>query len=130
MVISKKGQPTTRGVLMFFGYVSYGACSNYALIRTAKENEKKYGTETTRTLTKNFYVDDPLKSVNSESDAIKLIKNIRSMCNEGGFNWTKFISNSKDVLHSIPESFRKNGAKDKDLAARYLMNKRWVSCRM
>ena len=81
-------------------------------------------------MTKNFYVDDPLKSVNSESDAIKLIKNIRSMCNEGGFNWTKFISNSKDVLHSIPESFRKNGAKDKDLAASYLMNKRWVSCRM
>ena len=70
-----------------FGCASYGACRNYALKRTAKENEKKYGTETTRTLTKNSYVDDLLKSVNSENDAIKLIKNVRSMCNEGGFNW-------------------------------------------
>ena len=40
-----------------FGGVSSGACSNYALKRTAKENEKKYGTETARTLTENFYVE-------------------------------------------------------------------------
>ena len=28
---------------------------------------------------------------------------------------TKFVSNSKKVLHSIPETFRRNGVKDKDL---------------
>ena len=48
-----------------FGGVSSGACSNYALKRTAKENEKKYGTEIARTLRENLYVDDLLKSVNS-----------------------------------------------------------------
>ena len=37
---------------------------------------------------------------------------------------TKFISNSKKVLHSIPEIFRRNGV------ANYLMNKHWVSCGM
>ena len=37
------------------------------------------------------------------------------MCNEGGFNLTKFVSNSKKVLHSIPETFRRNGVKDKDI---------------
>ena len=37
-----------------FGGVSSGACSNYALKRTARENEKKYGTETSRTLRENF----------------------------------------------------------------------------
>ena len=98
-----------------FGGLSSGACGNYPLKRTAKENEKKYGTITARTIRENFYVDDLLKSVNSEDDAIKLIKNVRSMCNEGGFNLTKFVSNSKKVLHSILKTFRRNGVKDKDL---------------
>ena len=31
---------------------------------------------------------------------------------------TKFISNSKKVLHSIPETFRGNGVKDKDLGCK------------
>ena len=66
-----------------FGSVSSGACSNYALKRTAEENEKKYGIKTACTLRENFYVDDRLKSINSEDDAIKLIKNVRSMCNKG-----------------------------------------------
>ena len=64
-----------------FGGVSSGACSNYALKRTAKENEKKYWMETARTLIENFYADDLLKSVNSEDDAIKLIKSGEWMCN-------------------------------------------------
>ena len=37
------------------------------------------------------------------------------MCNEGGFNLTKFISSSKEVMHSIPETYRRNGVKDEDL---------------
>ena len=48
-----------------FGGVSFGVCSNYALKRTANENEKKYGTETAHTLKENFYVDDLLNSVKS-----------------------------------------------------------------
>ena len=40
------------------------------------------------------------------------------MCNEGGFNLTKFVSNSKKVLHSIAETFRRNGVKDKDLGCK------------
>ena len=78
-----------------FGGLSSGACSNYPLKRTAKENEKKYGTITARTIRENFYVDDLLKSVNSEDDAIKLIKNVRLKRNEEGFNLTKFVSNRK-----------------------------------
>ena len=63
-----------------FGGISSGACSNYTLKRTAKENEKKYGTETACTLIENFCVDDLLKSVNSEDDVIKPIKNVKSIC--------------------------------------------------
>ena len=40
------------------------------------------------------------------------------MCNEGGFNLTKLVSNSKKDLHSIPEIFRRNGVKDKDLGCK------------
>ena len=112
-----------------FGGVSFGPCSNYALKRTAKKNEKKYGIETAHALIENFHVDDLLKSVNSEDDAIKLIKNVRSMCNEVGFNVTKFISKSKKVLYLIPETFRRNGVRQTS-AANYLMNKHWVSCGM
>ena len=63
-------------------------------------------------------MDDLLKSVNSEDDAIKLIKNVRSMCNEGGFNLTKFVSNMKKVLRSIPETFGRNDVKGKDLGCK------------
>ena len=61
---------------------------------------------------------DLLKSVNSEDDAINLIKNVRSMCNEEGFNLTKFVSSRKKVLHSIPETFRRNDVKGKDLGCK------------
>ena len=34
------------------------------------------------------------------------------MCKSGGFNHTKFMSNSKEVLATIPEEKRKEGGKD------------------
>ena len=103
-----------------FGGVSSGAYSNYIC---TEENckgklEEIWNWNCTHTLRENFYVGDLLKSVNSEDDIIKQIKNVRPMCNEDGFNLTKFISNSKKVLHSIPEIFRRNGVKDKDLGCK------------
>ena len=95
-----------------FGSLSSGACSNYALKRTAIENEQIYGKVAAETLTNYFYVDDLLKSVVDEDKAIHLIKKVRSMCLECGFNLTKFCSNSKRVLLSIPEEHRKAGMKN------------------
>ena len=56
-----------------------------------------------------------LKSVENEDKAIRLMKDVKSMCQEGGFNLTKFASNSKKVLQSIPEKDRKMGIKNSDL---------------
>ena len=98
-----------------FGGVSSGACSNYALRRTAIENENKYGKDTAETLKSNFYVDDMLKSEENEDKAIRLMKDVKSMCQEGGFNLTKFACNSKRILRSIPEKNRKIDVKNIDL---------------
>ena len=98
-----------------FGGVSSGACSNYALRRTAVENENKYGKDAAEMLKNNFYVDDMLKLVENEDKAIGLMKGVKSMCQEGGFNLTKFTSNSKGVLQCIPEKDRKMAIKNSDL---------------
>ena len=89
-----------------FGGVSSGACSNYALKMTAIDNKEKFGEEAVQTLQNNFYMDDMLKSVANEDIAVQLIKKVTGMCHEGGFNLTKFTSNSKRVLQSIPEKDR------------------------
>ena len=64
----------------------------------------------------NFYADDLLKAAANEDIAVQLIKKVTGMCYEKGFNLTKFTSNSKRVLQSIPEKDRRAGVKDKDLA--------------
>ena len=113
-----------------FEGVSSRAWSDYSLKRTAKENEEKYGTETACTLRENFYVDDLLKSVNSEDDVIKLIKNVRSICNEGGLNLTNLSLIARKSCTQYLRTLEKMMAKTKTFAANYLMNKHWVSCGM
>lgn len=97
------------------GGTSSPSCSNYAMKRTATENEVKYGPEAANTLRKNFYVDDLLKSCCNVAAAIKLIQNVIKMCADGGFNLTKFTSNSMEVLMSLPEEKRRKGVKNEDL---------------
>ena len=43
------------------------------------------------------------------------MKDVKSMYHKGGFNLTKFASNSKRVLQSIPEKDRKMSIKNSDL---------------
>ena len=89
-----------------FGSVSSGACNNYALKMAAVENKEKFGEEAAQSLHNNFCVDDLLKSVANEDIAVQLIKKVTGMCHGGGFNLTKFTSNSKRVLQPIPEKER------------------------
>ena len=62
-----------------------------------------------------FYVDDTLKSFPSAKIAVDMIYKFKSLCKKGGFNLTKFSSNHTEVLKSIPDEYRKDGVKGKDL---------------
>ena len=98
-----------------FGGASSLSCSNYALQKTAADNETKYRTEVAETLRNKFYVYDMLKSVSNEQSAIKLIQGVRKIFDDGGFHLTKFFSNNKQVLASIPEDERRKGVLEQDL---------------
>lgn len=68
-----------------FGAVSSPACTNYALKMAANDNEKDLGSEAESFIHRDFYVDDGLKSVESVSDAVALIKDPKEICRRGGF---------------------------------------------
>ena len=84
-------------------------CSNFALRKTASDNRNEYASDVTKILEINFYVDDMLKSFRRVTKAKDVIRKVKELCAKGGFNLTKFTSNSEEVLKSIPnEDRRKN----------------------
>ena len=95
-----------------FEGTSSPSCCNYALKRTAYDNKPRYQTDIMDTLNRNFYVDDLLKSVKDVKTAIRLLHDVISMCADGGFWLTKFVSNRIKVLDSISKEDRRIGVKD------------------
>ena len=91
------------------------SCSDYALRRTARDNEVKCYPEVAETLRSNFYVDDLLNPVKDEEIAVILMKDVKALCAEGGFHLSKFVSNSKHVLLSIRKGDRGKGLHDQEL---------------
>ena len=70
------------------------------LRQTANDFEGEYGEEAANFIRNDFYVDDGLKSVPTPASAVELVKNVKAMCHQGGFNLHKFLSNNKDVIRA------------------------------
>ena len=51
---------------------------------------------------RSFYVDDILKSGETEEEAVSIIKQLMELMQIGGFNLTKFQSNRKEVMDCLP----------------------------
>ena len=95
-----------------FGGISSPSCANFALRKTADDNEAEFGPEAANTLRKNFYVDDLLKSKQSTESSVELISAVRQMCKAGGFHLTKFVSNDRRVLESMSVEDRSKGVRN------------------
>lgn len=98
-----------------FGATSSPSVASYALRRTAEDHKDVASPDAVQTVLCNFYVDDCLRSVATEDDAVTLVNDLRALCSRGGFTLTKWMSNSRKVLLSIPVEHRASEVKDLDL---------------
>ena len=79
-------------------------CANYALKKTGRDNFDEYDASTVESVLKSFYMDDFFKSIISEVQAITLCQEMMQVMGMGGFNLTKFKSNSDRVLKALPDN--------------------------
>ena len=87
----------------------------FSLRQTAKDTKNMFRPSITSTIENNFYIDDCLKSLSSEQEAVQLVKELTSLCQKGGFRLTKWASNSRPVLKHIPKEDRAGEVRDLDL---------------
>ena len=112
-----------------FGATSSPSCCNFALRKAAEDHQEEFGQDAARTLKRNFYVDDLLKSYRAVLAAISSIPKVRSMTGAGGFNLTQFHSNNREVLATIPNNERSKHLKDLDLSSNPIPSERALGMR-
>ena len=103
-------------VVHLFGAASSPSCSNFALRKTAEDNSQYFPEAVVSTVKNNFYVDDCLKALSSVEEASHHASDLRSLLSKGSFRLTKWISSSRRVLETIPESERAKEVKTLDLS--------------
>ena len=85
------------------GAKSSPTCANYALHKVAKDNAVN-DESLVRTVQRNFYMDDFLKSIRTPQKTIKIYQKTRDIVIKGGFNLTKRITRDDEVKSQIPEA--------------------------
>ena len=79
-------------------------CFKFCFAKSADDNKDLFNAETVKTVHRNFYVDDLLKSVKTFENAKKLYEQLTLMLASGRFHLTKWICNNREVLEVIPQS--------------------------
>ena len=110
-----KGVADHQMLVHLFGASSSPCCASFALKKTANDNKAGFDVLTIDTVNCNFYVDDCLKSVPTVPEAHRLVSQLSNLLAQGGFHLTKWISNCREVLKSIPPSERAPSIRDLDL---------------
>ncbi|XP_046339933.2 uncharacterized protein LOC124121032 [Haliotis rufescens] len=120
----RKEPKVYRMLVHIFGAVSSASCASFALQQTARDSQDKFVPEIIEKLTDNVYVDDCLASELNEEKAVSTVKELTSLCSEGSFRLTKWISNSSTVMKSIPPQERAKDVKDLNLDCEDLPSER------
>ncbi|XP_031575495.1 uncharacterized protein LOC116309086, partial [Actinia tenebrosa] len=98
-----------------FGAKSLPCCANRALRMNAEDNASDFDPEVIQSVYRNFYVDDLLKSAPTTEEATRFATDLVKLLKVGGFRFTKFTSNCREVLTSIPPEDRANPTLNLDL---------------
>ena len=98
-----------------FGGVWSPSAAGFALQRVAEDNQGPYTDVAVQTVKNHFYVEDCLKFVATEKEAISLTSELRQLLASGGFRLTKWLSNSKPVMKSIPVDEWTKSISERDL---------------
>ncbi|XP_020629770.1 uncharacterized protein LOC110066859 [Orbicella faveolata] len=113
-----------RRLVHLFGGTSSSSCANYALRKTTDHNKEDLDAAAVETVKQNFYVDDCLCSVATDTQAVRLAGQLRELLSKGGFHLTNWISNSREVINSVPESERAPSVNDLDLNKNLVLTER------
>ncbi|XP_042227704.1 uncharacterized protein LOC121870030 [Homarus americanus] len=105
---------TYRMKVHIFGGVWSPSCATYTLRHTFQDHRSEFPDMVAQAEV-NFYVDDLLMSLDSSNEASMLACQLRILLACGGFRLTKWASNHKGVLATIPPEERQNALKEIDL---------------
>ena len=83
-----------------FGAKSSPACVNYALQQVGRDSRDDNGM-VANFINRNFYMDDFVKSVASEEEAVDVYRSLQKSLADRGFQLTKWICNSDKVMKEI-----------------------------
>ena len=92
--------------LPVFGAGSSGFNANTALRRCADDWTSRYDPDIITSVHRNFYVDDFITSVPDEATAINLVAQINRLLVDGVFRLHTWLSKSRTVISSVPNSER------------------------
>ena len=101
-----KSPATYRKKVYIFGATSSPSCAAFALRQTAVDFCGDYKAMISTTIEQNFYGDDCLLSVPNVVMAFEMVEGLTSILRNAGFKLTKWISNSQEIIDSIPEPER------------------------
>ena len=95
-----------------FGAKDSPTCANYALRRTAVDNQDRYS-DAAHAVLNNFFMDDYLGSVKNPETALMINRSLVELLKLGGFNLTKFISNVPNLFSKLnPPKTSANNSKE------------------
>ncbi|XP_064647472.1 uncharacterized protein LOC135500156 [Lineus longissimus] len=98
-----------------FGGVWSPSAANFAVKQAALDHRDEFDDITVDSINNSLYVDDLCKSVVSTEIGTELADQLCKLLRLAGFHLTKWLSNDRDVIGSLPEEDRAPKIKDLDL---------------